>query len=643
MIRTVTELIGAGLAMAIAPDATLSAQPGVPQPPVTAPNAEVYIVPLTVRNDSVRIGVPANLTRRTGYDNQPAFSNDSRSIFYTTERNGQADIHLYDLATGLSLPVRHTAPESEYSAMPTVDGSAITVVRVEADSTQRLWRFPLDGGMPDVLFPDITRVGYFAQASDSTWLLFVLGSPSTLQVAYTGRKDGEIVARDIGRSLHRIPGTNAISFVQKGSTPWRVMRFDPDKGRIDPLVELPAGSEDVAWIDSTTLVTGSGTRLMMWKPGTSGWQALGDVGFAHLHRISRLAVSPNRQWLAMVAEAMPRSAASASTSPAAMYADKIDPASVRRDIFILAADSMEGRLTGTLGMERAARFLEKEYAAAGLEPAGDSGTFRQNIPLRAPASDAPTGRARPTLLQSWTDWNVLPADQRLRTQNIVGILRGSDPSLRDEVVLVTAHYDHLGIGRPVDGDSIYNGADDDASGNVALLQIARALRNGPRPKRTIVFVSITGEEIGGFGTQWYLRHPILPLENTVVDLNIEMIGNADSLAGGRGKAWLTGYERSTMGDMLADNGIPLVPDPRPGQNFFARSDNVAFARIGIPAHSLSSYNLITPYHSPEDEPSVVDVDHMADVISATARAVRLLADGDRPVWHPGGQPEARRR
>lgn len=127
------------------------------------------------------------------------------------------DIYRTDLSTGLSVPVRRTMPESEYSAMPTGDGKAITVIRVEADSTQRLWQLPLDGGEARVLFPEIKPVGYFAQPNDSTWALFVLGTPATLQLAHHGRGTGEVLARDIGRSLHRIPGTNAVSFVQRAA------------------------------------------------------------------------------------------------------------------------------------------------------------------------------------------------------------------------------------------------------------------------------------------------------------------------------------------------------------------------------------------------------------------------------------------
>jgi Zn-dependent M28 family amino/carboxypeptidase len=267
-----------------------------------------------------------------------------------------------------------------------------------------------------------------------------------------------------------------------------------------------------------------------------------------------------------------------------------------------------------------------------------------NIPGAAAGRGAGGGRGgaqpRPRALQSWAAWDSLPADRKMRGANVVGMIKGSDPALTNEVVLVTAHYDHLGIGGAIAGDSIYNGADDDASGCISLIEMARALRNGPRPKRTIIFMAITGEEVGGIGTNWYLNHPVRPLANTVVDLNMEMIGRPDSLVGGFGKAWLTGYERSTMGDLLSANAMDLVPDLRPGQQFFNRSDNIGFARAGIPAHTISSFNLHGDYHTVRDNPNTIDAPHMASVISATARALRFLADGPRPAWHPGGQPPA---
>jgi Zn-dependent M28 family amino/carboxypeptidase len=173
---------------------------------------------------------------------------------------------------------------------------------------------------------------------------------------------------------------------------------------------------------------------------------------------------------------------------------------------------------------------------------------------------------------------------------------------------------------------------------VAVLGAARALASGPPPRRTVIFLATTGEEVGLLGTRWYIEHPVVPLERTVANLEIEMIGRPDSLAGGAGRAWLTGYERSTLGDALAAAGLPVVPDPRPGEQFFERSDNIAFAWRGIPAHTLSSFNLHADYHTPDDEADRIDAEHMAQVIAAAVRAARLLTDGPRPTWKPGGQP-----
>jgi Zn-dependent M28 family amino/carboxypeptidase len=218
--------------------------------------------------------------------------------------------------------------------------------------------------------------------------------------------------------------------------------------------------------------------------------------------------------------------------------------------------------------------------------------------------------------------------------NVVAVLPGGDPRLADSAVVVTAHYDHVGTRTPVNGDSVYNGADDNASGTVAVLEIARLLaRQRPAPKRTVVFVLVTGEERGMLGTRWYADHPVVPLARTVANLNVEMVARPDSL--GAGRAWLTGFERSTLGALLREVEIPIAADPRPAENFFQRSDNIVFARRGVPAHTLSSYNLHADYHRPSDEARFADAAHMAAVINAAARAVRLLADGPAPQWAPG--------
>ena len=338
------------------------------------------------------------------------------------------------------------------------------------------------------------------------------------------------------------------------------------------------------------------------------------------------------------------------------------PDDAKRLLSALADDSMQGRGTGTPGAQRAARMIADEMRRIGLAPLGDSGYF-QRVPVSADSVSSRPRRRVPDPKDStkfvfvidtsaplqWrvalrvkarlADLDTVPAERRRPAVNVVGVIRGADPALRNEHILVDAHYDHLGVRGPgVNGDSIYNGADDDASGVTAVLEIARQLSQGPRPRRTVVFAATIGEEVGLLGTNWYIANPPLPLEQMAANLEIEMIDRPDSLAGGPGRAWLTGYERSTMGEALAANGIPIVPDMRPQQGFFQRSDNIAFARRGIVAHTLSTFNLHMDYHRPSDEWSKADFAHMAGVINAAARAARLLSDGPKPEWKAGGRP-----
>jgi Zn-dependent M28 family amino/carboxypeptidase len=193
------------------------------------------------------------------------------------------------------------------------------------------------------------------------------------------------------------------------------------------------------------------------------------------------------------------------------------------------------------------------------------------------------------------------------------------------------------VGKPVEGDSIYNGADDDASGVAAVLATAKALAKDP-PKRTVVILLTSGEEFGVLGTRWYLERPTFPLSATVADLQVEMVGRPDTLMGGPGKLWLTGFERSTMGEALSRAGLAIAPDPRPDFRFFERSDNIVFALRGIPAHTLSSFGLHQDYHQPSDEVDRIDFAHLAQAAEMVTRATRVLADGTRPEWHPGGRP-----
>jgi hypothetical protein len=328
-------------------------------------------------------------------------------------------------------------------------------------------------------------------------------------------------------------------------------------------------------------------------------------------------------------------APSPSPAPVTQPATGVSESDVRRLLGGLADDSMQGRGTATPGSARAARFIAAELTRYGVQAAGDSGYF-QRVPVARQA-----GGKGLSLLPSLAARDTLPAEARPAAVNVVGNIPGADPALRDQVVLVDAHYDHLGLGSAVAGDAICNGADDAASGVVAVLEIARALAAGPPPKRTVIVAATTGEEVGLLGTRWYIEHPVRPLSAMVANLEIEMIGRPDSLAGGSGRCWLTGFERSTMGASFAAAGLPIVADRRLDQDFFMRSDNIAFAQRGIVAHTLSSYNMHTDYHTLKDDVSHVDFAHMTRLVDVAVRAARLLADSaTKPEWKPGGKPNA---
>ena len=229
--------------------------------------------------------------------------------------------------------------------------------------------------------------------------------------------------------------------------------------------------------------------------------------------------------------------------------------------------------------------------------------------------------------------------------NVVARLKGvgtpEHPELASEVVVISAHFDHVGTSKDPSlaesgEDVIRNGADDDASGVAAVLEIAQALAAGPPPARTVVVLLATAEEIGIEGTKFFVENPPVPLEQIVCNLNFEMIGRPDPEVGGSGKLWLTGFERSSLGPAFSKAGLDLKPDARPEQNFFRRSDNIVFVVKGIVGQTLSSYNMHGDYHQVTDEADRIDFDHMLAATQACLRAVRMLSDGRlTPEWNPG--------
>jgi Zn-dependent M28 family amino/carboxypeptidase len=296
----------------------------------------------------------------------------------------------------------------------------------------------------------------------------------------------------------------------------------------------------------------------------------------------------------------------------------IDQAEVRGAMEFLASDAMQGRASGSHDELLAATYLASQLREIGIEPAGDEGGYIQNV----------SGEFN-FYREGKKQWN---------TRNVIGKLEGRDDKLKNQAILLTAHMDHLGIGKPINGDNIYNGADDDASGCVAVLQLARALAHEKAPKRTVLFVFFGSEETGGQGNQYFLQHPPVPLNNIVANLEFEMIGRADS-AVKADELWLTGFDRSNLGPELAKHGAKLVADPHPKQNFFQRSDNYALAKQGIIAQTVSSYCLHADYHRPSDDVAHINFSHMEQAIHSMLDPVKWLANSEfKPEWVEGKKP-----
>ena len=279
------------------------------QPPTATspPDTEIFLATLTPpAGGSPSVRGARNITNSPGYDNQPSFSPDGRSIYFTSARGGaQTDIYKYDIASGQTSRVTAT-PESEYSATVTPDGAHISVIRAEADSTQRLWRFTLDGQQPELVLERIKPVGYHAWANDHMLALFVLGQPPTLQLADTRTGNAEVVARGINRSIQRIPRRGTISFVDKDEDGSLMVReLDPASRAITTLTAAVAGAKeaDLAWAPDGMLLMAEKDVLYGWRPNDTTWKRLADLGALGMHGVTRIAVNPKGDQLALVTSA----------------------------------------------------------------------------------------------------------------------------------------------------------------------------------------------------------------------------------------------------------------------------------------------------------------------------------------------------
>ena len=272
---------------------------------------------------------------------------------------------------------------------------------------------------------------------------------------------------------------------------------------------------------------------------------------------------------------------------------------INRHIITLSSDKMEGRRAGSEGIEKATQYIESEFERIGLSKYDTLSSYRQNFDFYG-----------------------------MSFNNVVGVLKGK--SLSDEFIVISAHYDHLGIDYEIDGDNIYNGANDNASGVTAVLTLAEYFKKLNINERSIIFVAFTGEEMGLRGSRYFGKN--INRSKIMAGINIEMIGVQSEY--GKNTAWLTGFDRSDFGKIiqknLSDTKYKVFADPYPKQNLFFRSDNAALARLGIPAHTFSTTPMgkDSHYHKVTDEYKNLDVLTIKESIELISKGILSIIKGE---------------
>jgi hypothetical protein len=295
--------------------------------------------------------------------------------------------------------------------------------------------------------------------------------------------------------------------------------------------------------------------------------------------------------------------------------------SLRAQVSFLASDLLEGRDSPSRGLDIAAEYLASQFIRMGLEPVGSEGFF-QTVLLKPDDPESPKAR------------------------NVVGLLKGSDPKLADTYIILSSHYDHVGMA-PTGEDRIFNGANDDASGTASVVEVATALAAlHPRPKRSVLFVLFCGEEKGLRGSRYYAEHPLVPLEKTIAQINLEQTGRTDGTDGPHvGTANVTGFDFSDVTQTLINAGkrveIAVLKNDKASDAYFNRSDNGPLARVGVPAHTVSVTYDFPDYHAVTDTWDKLDYDNMLKVDQAIGLAVlRLATVSTAPKWnvdYPGAK------
>ena len=271
---------------------------------------------------------------------------------------------------------------------------------------------------------------------------------------------------------------------------------------------------------------------------------------------------------------------------------------ISKHLSTLSDDKMEGRRAGTNGIEKAAKYIESEFERIGLTKYDTLNSYRQNFNF----------------------YDML-------FYNVIGVLKGK--SLPNEYVIISAHYDHLGINQKMEGDNIYNGANDNASGTTAVLALAEYFKKLDNNERSIVFVAFTAEEFGLVGSRYFGKH-INP-NDIVAGINIEMIGKESPY--GKNTAWITGFDRSDFGEIIQKNlsntNYEVFPDPYIKEKLFFRSDNAALAKLGIPAHTFSTTPMEkdSHYHKVSDEYKTLDIFTIKETTKLISKGILSIIQG----------------
>ncbi|MGK7390938.1 MAG: TolB family protein [Candidatus Cyclobacteriaceae bacterium M2_1C_046] len=265
------------------------------------PGTEIYIFDLIKDGNKYNLKNPVNISfSNPGYDNQPHFLN-SNSVLYAATRAEQTDIAKVEF-NGKSLEWLTQTQGSEYSPTPTPDGEGFSAILLEKDGTQLLWKYYFDERDPKVLVPDL-KIGYHCWFDENTIVAFVLGEPLTLQICHLRENKNKVIAENIGRSLHKIPDQQRVSYISKETENWKIMALDPVTGEKNEIIHALPGSDDMAWDPDGVIFMGKENELYKFEPkNDQSWQKVTSLEDLGLYNITRLAISPNGKKIAIVVQ-----------------------------------------------------------------------------------------------------------------------------------------------------------------------------------------------------------------------------------------------------------------------------------------------------------------------------------------------------